>query len=67
MSKRTGTSNWKPAVTAAPAPGAESKVTIPVVALTDHPDISSVPPRATRTLPATGFATVRTQLCAPEL
>ena len=66
VSKRTGTSNSKPAVTGTPAPGAEPKVTTPVVVSTDQPDSCSVPPSATRTVPATGLVTVRVQDCAPE-
>ena len=38
MSKRTGTSNSKPAVTSTPAAGAAAKVTMPVVASTDQPE-----------------------------
>ena len=65
VSKRTGTSNSKPAVTSTPAPGAAAKVTIPVVASTDQPETASTPARATRTVPATGFTIRRTQACAP--
>lgn len=36
VSKRTGTSNSKPAVTATPEPGAVVKVMTPVVVSTDH-------------------------------
>jgi hypothetical protein len=38
VSKRTGTSNSKPAVIATPAPGAALKVTMPVVVSTDQPE-----------------------------
>jgi hypothetical protein len=65
VSKRTGTSNSKSAVTRTPAAGAVPKVTIPVVASTDQPDTASTPPRAIRTAPATGFTIRRTQAWAP--
>ena len=67
VSKRTGTSNSKPAVMATPEPGAAPKVTTPVVVSTDQPEGCSTPPSAMRTLPATGLAMVRVQDCAPEV
>ena len=66
VSKRTGTSNSKPAVMAAPAPGAVLKVTTPVAVSTDQPEGCSTPPRAMRTVPVTGLAMARVQDCAPE-
>jgi MFS family permease len=65
VSKRTGTSNSKPAVTRMPEPGAAAKVTTPLVAFTDQPDSASTPPRATLAVPVTGFTIRRTQACAP--
>ncbi len=43
VSKRTGTSNSKPAVIATPEPGAALKVTTPVVVSTDQPEGCSTP------------------------
>ena len=65
VSKRTGTSNSKPAVTRTPAAGAAAKVTTPVAASTDQPEVASTPACATRTVPATGLTIRRTQACAP--
>ena len=47
------------------AAGAVAKVTTPVVASTDQPEVASTPARATRTVPATGLPMRRTQACAP--
>jgi hypothetical protein len=60
LSKRTGTSNSKPAVTAAPLAGAIVKVTTPVVVSTDQPEPCATPSSATSTVPATGLLIVRT-------
>jgi hypothetical protein len=67
LSKRTGTSKSKPAVTATSGPGGAVKVTRPVVVSTDQPEACSTPASATRTLPATGLVMVRAQPCAPEV
>jgi hypothetical protein len=69
LSKRTGTSNSKPAVMATPAPGAVAvaKVMTPVVVSSVQPDICSTMPSATRMLPETGLAIVRAHVCAPEV
>ncbi len=64
MSKRTGTSKRKPAVMVAPAGGTcpSAKVTRPLAGSQENavPSAITTPPTATRTLPATGFAMVRT-------
>ena len=60
MSKRTGTSNSKPAVMATPAAGAVVKVTRPVAEETDQPEAWGVPFRAIVTVPATGLITFTT-------
>ena len=64
VSKRTGTSNSNPAVTAAPVGGTlgAAKVTSPVAASQAKavPAASSAPFTATRTVPATGLAIGRT-------
>src|SRR5690606_10278802 len=67
VSKRTGTSNSKPAVIATPAPGAVVKATLPVAVSTLQPVICSTPFRVMRTVPATGLAMARAQLGAPEV
>ena len=59
VSKRTGTSNSKPAVTATPAAGAVVKVTRPEVVETDQPVACGVPFSATVTVPATGLVMAR--------
>ncbi len=57
MSKRTGTSKAKPAVTCTPMAGAVASVTMPVVVSTvKAEEASSLPATAMRTEPATGFA-----------
>ena len=65
QSKRTGTSNSKPAVTAWPAVGMlpPVKVTMPVAVSTVKwvESVFSVPSTATRTVPAIGLAIVRTK------
>ncbi|SEG35937.1 hypothetical protein SAMN05421751_1437 [Jhaorihella thermophila] len=66
VSKRTGTSNAKPAVMETPAAGALSKLTRPVVVSMDQPLACSTPSIATVTLPATGLVMARFQVCVPE-
>ena len=66
VSKRTGTSNSKPAVTSTPARGRGGEGDDRRSwHSTDQPETASTPPRATRTVPATGFTIRRTQACAP--
>jgi len=54
------------AIALAPLAGAVVKVTMPVVISTDQLVACASPPIATVTVPETGLAMVRFQLCAPE-